>query len=121
MFNLFRFSNIEEGDLPPDQEQARRLVLEKPNFHVVDGLLCHTNPALPDKLQLVVPNCLKSTLLRESHNGKFAGHFAERKLYATLRTKYWWKGMRSDVHAHCHSCIACVSRKGPGRKTRAAL
>ena len=115
------FKYIEEGTLPADPDQAHRLVLENSHFHVIDGLLCHTNPDLPDVLRLIVPDCLKSTLLRESHTGRFTGHFAERKLYATLRTKYWWKGMRSDVRAYCRSCIACVSRKGPGRKTRAAL
>ena len=44
-----------------------------------------------------MPKALRETLLKESHSGKFAGHFAEQKLYTTLRTKYWWDKMRSDV------------------------
>ncbi len=48
----------------------------------------------------------RSTLLKESHGGKFAGHFAERKIYTTLRTKYWWKG---DVRQKL-SCVCFEER-----------
>ena len=68
-----------------------------------------------------MPKVLRETLLKESHSGKFAGHFAERKLYATLRTKYWWDKMRSDVRKHCRSCLTCASCKGPGRAPRPKL
>jgi hypothetical protein len=116
---IFRY--LEDGILPEDCREARCLALEKASYDIVDGVLCYTNPDLPDDLRIAVPLCLRSTLLRENHEGKFAGHFAERKLYSTLRTKYWWKGMRADVRAHCRSCLTCASRKGPGRGKRAAL
>ena len=82
---------------------------------MVDGVLYHENPDVPGVWRIAVPRALREILLKESHSGKFAGHFAERKLYATLRTKYWWDNMRSDVRKHCRSCLTCASRKGPGR------
>ena len=34
-------------------------------------------------------------MLKESHNGEFAGHFTKHKIYATLREHYWWRSMRN--------------------------
>ena len=106
---------LEKDILPTDVRQARKLAVESPNFEVIDGVLCYENPATPGLWRIAVPKSLRPTLLKESHAGKFVGHFAEKKLYATLRTKYWWKGMRAEVRKYCRSCLMCASRKGPGR------
>ena len=45
----------------------------------------------------------------------------ERKMFATLRTRYWWRGMRADIRCFCHRCLVCASRKGTGRRTRPPL
>ena len=116
---IFRY--LEEGILPGDDRYAKRLALEKSRFEVIDGVLYHENPDVPGVWRIAVPRALREILLKESHSGKFAGHFAERKLYATLRTKYWWDKMRSDVRKHCRSCLTCASRKGPGRALRPKL
>ena len=116
---MFHF--LEDGVVPSDDRRAKRLALEKSSFKVIDRVLYHKNPSVPGVWRIVVPKALRETLLKESHSGKFAGHFAERKLYATLRTKYWWDKMRSDVRKHCRSCLTCVSRKGPGRAPRPKL
>ena len=109
------FEYLEQDVLPADERQARRLAVEKPNFDVIDGVLYYENPAIPGCWRIAVPKSLRLTLLKESHGGKFAGHFSEKKIYSTLRTKYWWKGMRADVRRYCRSCLICASRKGPGR------
>ena len=59
--------------------------------------------------------------MKEAHGGKFAGHFAEQKVHLTLRGKYWWKGMRTNVCQYCCSCLACASRKGPGQRQHTEL
>ena len=114
------FRHLEDGDLPEDFKVAQRLVLEKSNFQVVDRVLYYENPALPDYLRIVVPQCLRWTLLK-NHNDKFPGHFTERKLHSTLRVSYWWSGMRSDVRQYCRSCLVCASGKRSGRKTHPKL
>ena len=114
---------LEEGSLPSDDRLARRLVLEQESFEVVDGVLfnVHPDPTAADQWRLAVPQCLRETLLKEYHVGKFAGHFAERKIYATMSRRYWWKGMRADVRRFCRRCLVCASRKGTGRKKRPPL
>ena len=115
------FQWLEGGGLPADPHQAQYLKAEHSNFEIIDGVLCYHHPSAPDIVRIVVPSCLRSILLKESHNGKFAGHFAEQKIYATLRGRYWWRGMRNDVRCYCRSCLVCASRKGPGRRQRPKL
>ena len=112
---------LESGILPSDNEQARKLTLQESNFDVVDGVLYFESPANPGQWRIAVPEKLKLTLLKESHGGKFAGHFSEKKLYSTLRTKYWWKRMRADIRRYRRSCLVCASRKGPGHIKRPPL
>ena len=112
---------LENGNVPEDQRLAQYLKVEQPNFEVIDGLLCYHHPLTPECIRIAVPRCLRATLMKEAHGGKFAGQFAERKVYLTLRGRYWWKGMRSDVRRYCRSCLVCASRKGPGRRQCAEL
>ena len=113
--DLFRY--LEDGVLPDDSLQARRLVLERQRYAIVDGVLQYENPDLPG-VWIAVPRSMHETLLREAHSKKFAGHFAERKVYATLRKTYWWNRMRADVCRYCRACLVCATRKGPGRWVR---
>ena len=113
---LFRY--IKDGILPEDRLQAKRMVLEHQQFAIVDSVLYYENPDFPGvwRIQGAVPQCIRETLLEETHSKNFAGHFAERKMYATLRKKYWWSRMRTDVRRHCRACLVCATRKGPGRR-----
>ena len=111
----------EKGILPEEDKLAYRLVLETDLYEVMDGVLFFIGPSAPDLWRLAVPQCLKQTLMKEHHDGRFAGHFAERKTYATMSKRYWWKGMRSDVSKFCRSCLVCASWRGPGRKKRPPL
>ena len=115
------FQWLEAGGLPADPHQAQYLKAEHSNFEIIDGVLCYHHPSAPDIVRIVVPSCLRSILLKESHNGKFAGHFAEQKIYATLQERYWWRGMRNNVRCYCRSCLVCASRRGPGRRQRPKL
>lgn len=77
----------------------------------MDGVLFFVSPTAPTLMSLAVPSCLKQTLMKEHHDRRFAGHFAERKVYSTMSKRYWWKGMRSDVSKFCvHLGEALVAR-----------
>ena len=39
--------------------------------------------------------------MTEAHDGRFAGHFTERRIYEQLRKYYWWDNMRADVLHYC--------------------
>ena len=40
-------------------------------------------------------------LIKEAHDGRFGGHFAERRNYKQLRKFYWWDKMRANVRHYC--------------------
>ena len=109
---------LECGTLPPDEKLARKLVLEQDQY---DEILHHENPANPGYWRVVVPKSLQQNVLEEAHSGRFAGHFAERRVYDTLKKSCWWKGMRAAVRRHCRSCLTCATRKGTGRASRPPL
>ena len=70
---------LTNGVLPNDELSCRKIVLESKQFHVVDDVLYHENPAFPDRSCIVVPEPLRHALLKESHCGRFAGHLSEKK------------------------------------------
>ena len=82
---------------------------------MIEGVLYYENPDMPGCWKIAVPKCIRLTLIKEAHGGRFAGHFAERKMYATLKKKYWWNRMHADIRQHCRGCLTFTSRKGPGR------
>jgi hypothetical protein len=75
---------IKDGNLPADDKQlANRVVLERPHFNVVGGILCHENPHLPGQWCTAVPRETRESLMQEAHSGKFSGHFGEKRIYMT--------------------------------------
>ena len=64
---------------------------------------------------VVVPKDRREALIREAHDGRFSGHFAEKRIYELLRRRYWWPKMRAEVRHYCRACLVCASRKGQSR------
>ena len=112
---------LENGKLPEKEASARRLALEKSRYEMIDGVLYFENSSAPGKSRIAVPKELRLTLISESHDGKFSGHFGEQKVYNLLRKSYWWDGMRADIRRYCRSCLVCATRKGTGRASRPPL
>ena len=111
---------LEDGKLHvPDADiSARRLAMEKSRYEIIDGVLYFENPSVSGKWRIAVLKELRATLLSETHDGKFAGHFGEQEVHNLLRKTYWWDGMRADIRRYCRSCATC---KGTGRATRSPL
>ena len=74
---------LKSGQLPEDESQAIKLVMEHSQYDLVDDVLYHENPANHGSWRVVVPSELKSELLQEAHRGKFAGYFEEKRIYET--------------------------------------
>ena len=103
---IIRF--LEEGTLPDDDKSARLLVLNKPQYTMVEEVLYHV---APDKtLRIVPPVQDRQKLFREVHDGVFGGHLRDAKVHGTLSKHYWWPSMRTDVSAWCRSCLPCATR-----------
>ena len=112
---------LKSGILPEDSVQARRLALERPRFSLADGVLFHEDQGLPGRPQLVVPRQVQEQLVQESHDGRFSGHFAEKRTWETLRRQFWWPTMRSDIRKCCNACINCATRTGQSRKKKSPM
>ncbi|XP_073019273.1 uncharacterized protein [Primulina eburnea] len=63
--------------------------------------------------RLVVPNLidLKEAILREAHCSQHSIHPGIRKMYHTLRTRYWWDGMKKDISHFVAKCLTCQQVK----------
>ena len=109
---------LERNLLPPDECDARKVVLGSKQYEMIDGILHYENPLHPGRWCVVVPTVLRQQLLEEAHAGAFSGHFSEKKVYDKILRRYWWYGIRADVRRFCRSCLNCATRKGPGRPVR---
>ena len=55
---------------------------------------------------IIVPDILKDCLLILAHDKQ--GHNGFRRMYASLRNRYNWKGMKKSIHQHCSRCQVCA-------------
>ncbi len=46
---------LEQGTLPFDESVARRIVLERSHFELVDGVLCYMDPSRGGRSRIAVP------------------------------------------------------------------
>ena len=89
---------------------------------VLDGLLYKKyTPDSTTQLchyQLVAPRVLRHKIMEHLHNHRTAGHLGVTKTLATVKQRFYWPGMTSDISRWCNSCSSCAQRKpgkGPGR------
>ena len=63
--------------------------------------------------RLCVPNVdnLRQDILKEAHKSAYAMHPGSTKMYKTLRSFYWWPGMKRDVAKYVSECLVCQQIK----------
>ena len=68
----------------------------------VDGILLHKN-------MIFVPNVqdLKCIILHEMHNVPYAGHPGYQKTVATVKSQYFWPGMKREIAEYIARCMEC--------------
>ena len=105
------FQYLEEGKLPENERDARRIVFESEKMEVIDGVLRHDSVA--DQLQwcIAVPKELRQDMIAEAHTSLYSGHLFKRKVYDRLHRRFWWHGMWADVSRFCRGCLNCVSHR----------
>jgi exodeoxyribonuclease III len=67
----------------------------------------HTKP------RMVVPTSLKAFILYKHHGLPIAGHDGRKRVYASLRERFYWDGMYKDTKRWIHACTTCARRKTP--------
>ena len=71
--------------------------------------------------KVVVPQNLRSEVLRSCHDDLFSAHLGVKKTVAKVKQRFHWPGLGRDVKQHIRSCATCSRNKMPYRKFRAAL
>ena len=112
---------LENGDLPDDEKQARKLALQEHTYVMIDGVLYHLDSKREHHKQVVVPQHLQKTIMEETHRGPMSGHFSGQRLFNTLRRRWWWGSMYNDAQQFAKACPECVVVAGGGRVLRPEL
>jgi hypothetical protein len=65
------------------------------------------------RLQMVVPEVLRSQILHWAHEGAFGTHVGREKAFEALLDGYWWPNMARDVGQFIRTCETCQQFKDP--------
>jgi transposase InsO family protein len=57
--------------------------------------------------KLVCPQRLKTSILQNYHDSPFGGHRAYETTLISIRNRYYWNYMPSEVKNYCQSCSSC--------------
>ena len=85
-----------------------------PTLIVKDGVLFHLDP-YSSVARVVVPKALRVKLMYIAHDLPTSGHRGPSATFKELSRRYWWKGMRAEVHYYCKGCLKCNKGKAVGR------
>ena len=72
-------------------------------------------------LQLIVPQPLRSDIVKEAHQGISGGHLGQEKTLHRIKQRFYWPGYFNDVRNWCASCHSCTTRKTPAPSQHAPL
>ncbi|KAI8507260.1 hypothetical protein Bbelb_146400 [Branchiostoma belcheri] len=71
--------------------------------------------------QRVAPKSLVPSIMRELHNGPFAGHLGIAKTLRRVYVRFYWPGMTQEIKRWCRACPECATRTAPTPSARAPL
>lgn len=68
-----------------------------------------------DELVLVVPKELRTKLMKELHNSRISGHLGRDRTIQSVKRRFFWPGMSSDISSWVKHCAVCArTKRGPG-------
>ena len=70
---------------------------------------------------LVVPDCLKSEILKKFHDHSYAGHMGRDNTRRNIEKSFYWYNLYSDVAVYVATCAACSKNKKINRRKRAGM
>ena len=108
-----KFDNMESlQDEDPEIVTVKKAALNnehsvRKNYIVKDNLLYFVS-STGDKLKLVVPQSLKSVILKQSHDEM--AHIGCEKTHSIIKSNYHWRGLFRDVVHYVTNCVTCQTR-----------
>ena len=119
---------IEKNYKPSDSElrlqspATRALWLLGSCLDLFDGVLYYTWMDRSERKHcLVVPNTLKSEVLRHCHDSKVTGHLGQQKTVERVKQSFLWYRLHSDCIDYVKSCKVCNQNKKAHINPRAAV
>ena len=67
--------------------------------------------------RVIIPEHMRSDIMKEHHESAIAGHFGFKKTYARLHDKFAWPFMARDVQRYCTDCVDCARAKQTHRRS----
>jgi hypothetical protein len=61
-------------------------------------------------LQILVPQCMRTSILQHCHTGMCGGHLGFKKTLEQVRRRAFWIGWRGDVKRFCRRCADCNTK-----------
>ncbi|KAG5863981.1 hypothetical protein JTB14_031585 [Gonioctena quinquepunctata] len=83
-----------------------------------DGILYRVEN---DGDKLIVPKTFIPKVMEDSHDSPMAGHPGQQKTLMSLKRRFFWPNMRTDVIKYYTSCDACNRRKTSPHVKKAPL
>lgn len=103
-------SNNLPADYTADSPEERSMLREWKRLQMKSGLLYRTRECEGQILfQLVLPNVLRATVLRNLHDDM--GHLGIERTLELTRSRFYWPKMAADVEKKVKTCERCVRRK----------
>ena len=102
--------------------ELKRLWRQRKRLFVHKGMVYRNflDPVSGERLhQILIPRRDAAMVLNAYHDQ--SGHFGVHKTEATIRRRFYWIGMRSDVEKWCSECAVCNITKNGRKNARAPL
>ncbi len=118
---------LTDKTLPPSQKEARKLLLESADYHLLAGLLFHSRIARSKRTkqlghyQLVIPQVMIKTVLQLYHDSPLGGHCGIQATLDRVREHYFFHSLASHVTKYVQSCPDCQKRKITQVHTKAGI
>ena len=71
--------------------------------------------------QLIVPQRLRSDVLKTAHDGVMSGHFGIRKTTNKVLSEFYWPKVQRDIKFYCKSCDICQKTVPKGHISKLPL
>lgn len=87
------------------------------HFMVNEEILYRRSKSNPRQLVLVLPQTMVDYVLQEAHDKPIGGHFGMKRTLDTIKARFYWRTLDTDVRHYVRSCDPCQRKKhGDGKK-----
>jgi len=94
---------------------GRRWLREKNVLFLAEGIIKHSSN------KMVCPKQMKAEVMLNHHDSPFAGHKGFEVTYNSIKKRYFWPMMPSEVKDYCQSCEHCQKHNFSNCHNRAPL